>query len=223
MATVAENTGGQGPDDGKGTNSQDGTQSTGEQGKADDSGSDDPGATGDIDFAAKYEAERAKAVALQGQLNAAAEKADKAERATLSETENMKRDLDKLQKIAEEYDTFKKTTYLKLQVIEESGSKYKWNEKAIDDVVSSVDLDKITFSDLKDGKLKIDGLDMELKRIAKEKDYLLAPTGDSGNDGGSGGGNPGPGGGQPSGAHPYGSSGGSSKTDSDLLKKYKIA
>ncbi len=209
-----------GTGDGQGTNSTNSGEGSGTPNPKGDGGTDSSGGEGEIDYAAKYEEERAKGIALQGQLNAAAEEKDKAERSKLTGEQNMQRDLDRLTKIAEEYDKFKKTTYLKLQVIEESGDKYKWNPRAIDDVVNSVDLEKITFGELKDGALKIDGLDLELKRIAKEKDYLLQAIESSDEKGDKGGGS---GSGNPSGALPFGSSDGKSKSDADLMKKYKIA
>lgn len=153
--------------------------------------------------------------ALRAQLKERDTKIENMERASRSDAENLKRDLDKFKKIADEFDEFKQTTYLELQVLRTSGkdSKVEWNPQAIEDVCRSVNLDKLTFNG-DGGKItSIDGLDAELKRIAKEKPYLLAAQKDSGNEG-----NPSGQGGSGSGGK-----GGKSATDAELMSKYKIA
>ena len=170
-----------------------------------------------VDEDAKYEQERSNAVKLKSELNSAHEQLEALQRSQRSAEENQKRDLDRLKKLEAEFDSFKKGTFLELEISKEN--KYEWHPNALADVRNSVDFNKVTFSEMKDGKITVDGLDLELKRIAQEKPYLLKPkdkpkTQEAQAGSGSG---------LASGAHPYGSSNGGKTAEADLLKKYKIA
>ena len=170
-----------------------------------------------IEEDAKYEQERANAVKLKSELNSAHEQLEALQRSQRSAEENQKRDLDRLKKLEADFDSFKKGTFLELEISKES--KYEWHPNALADVRNSVDFSKVTFSEMKDGKITVDGLDLELKRIAQEKPYLLKPkekpkSQEAQSDSGSG---------LASGAHPYGSSTGGKTAEANLLKKYKIA
>ena len=171
-----------------------------------------------LDYQSKHEEERVNNLRLRSELTAAQEKLDALERSKLTVEENQRRDIDKLKELQKEFDLFKKTTFLELAISQET--KFQWHPNALADVRNSIDFDKVSFSDLKDGRMTVDGLDIELKRIAQEKPYLLKhkeKPKDSGraNDSASTG--------LASGAHPYGSSSKNKTADTDLLRKYKIA
>jgi len=195
-----------------------GTTSTGSSAGSDtDSGGADSG-SGDIDYAAKYEEERARSVSLSKSVNDANSQLEKLQRQSRSEDENRKADLEKFKKIADEFEKFKKSTYLELQILKET--KFKWHEKAISDVAHSIDMDSLVFEEA-DGKVsKIEGLGAALAQVAKDKPYLLVSakeaserrSDDEKPD-------------KASGSHPFGGTGGTGKatTDSELMKKYKIA
>lgn len=168
------------------------------------------------DSEAEYEQSRSDNLKLRSELNSAREELEALQRTQRSAEENARRDIDKLKNLQSEFELFKKTTFLELAISKET--KFEWHPNAIADVRNSIDFSKVNFSDLKDGKMTVEGLDLELKRIAQEKPYLLKPKEQKQpkEDKASGGG-------VASGAHPYGSSSGSKSADTDLLKKYKIA
>jgi hypothetical protein len=188
-------------------------------------GNSDAGSTEDILAEdAKYEQERANAVKLKSELTSAQEQLEALQRTQRTAEENQRRDMDRLKKLEAEFDSFKKNTFLELAIGKET--KYDWHPNALGDVRNSIDFTKVVFSELKDGQMTVEGLDLELKRIAQEKPYLLKPkaegqSGGRSKDQGSQGNSPQ--GTMPSGAHPYGSSTGGKTADTDLLKKYKIA
>ena len=172
---------------------------------------------------AKYEQERANAIKMKSELTSAQEQLEAMQRTQRTAEENQKRDMDRLKKLETEFDQFKKSTFLELAIGKET--KFDWHPNAIADVRNSIDFTKVVFSELKDGAMTVEGLDLELKRIAQEKPYLLKPKaegqGSRSKDQGSQSNSPE--GTIPSGAHPYGSSTGGKTADTDLLKKYKIA
>jgi hypothetical protein len=171
---------------------------------------------------AKYEQERANAIKMKSELTSAQEQLEAMQRTQRTAEENQKRDMDRLKKLETEFDQFKKSTFLELAIGKET--KFDWHPNAIADVRNSIDFTKVVFSELKDGAMTVEGLDLELKRIAQEKPYLLKPKaegqGSRSKDQGAQDNSP-----QniPSGAHPFGSSTGGKTADTDLLKKYKIA
>jgi len=212
------------PDDGAGTTDQASEKKTADQGRDDgsktsggkDGGGSDSGDADVDDHQAALDAANEARREAERKLQERETKDAEAERAKLNADERARQDAETLRQLQEQFDSFKKTTFLELAIYREG--KYNWEDGAISDVVSNVDLKKVSFSELKDGTLKADGIDLELKRIAKEKPYLLKKVSDGGD------GKPeGPAGQQVSGAHPYGGSDGKKSTDAEIMKKYKIA
>jgi hypothetical protein len=132
----------------------------------------------------------------------------------------LERDYNAMKTRASKLENFMQTTYIDAAIVKDV--RYAWNN--IEDVRLNIK-DSAIRLDMETGE--IEGLDLELKRIAKAKPYLLkkkATREDSDDDQGDGNGRQGnPGNRRQSGAHPFG---GRTKTDGKdrarIASKYKI-
>jgi hypothetical protein len=161
-------------------------------GDGQDSGSSGPSVEDQLD------AEKKKNIQLNRQLTQAKNEKTKADqdKDAVKERDTYKAENDKLKALMD-------GKFLLWSI--ETDKKYAWQNA--EDVRAFIKDDEINI-DVETGQ--VEGLDMALKRIAKEKPYLLVPKQDS---------NPG----QPSGSHPAGSKAGSVADDSKRLgAKYKI-
>lgn len=126
------------------------------------------------------------------------------------------------------YEKLMRTSYIENAINKVSAVKnkdgnpiYEWHD--IEDVRSAIDMDSISIN-MDTGE--VEGLDVELKRIAKKKPHYLRQA-DDGGDQGKGRGNQGGGRRPPppgaSGAHPFGGAARARVTDDQkLMEKYKI-
>jgi hypothetical protein len=199
----------------------DGDDAGGDAGQSDDksgdSGSDQSDAGGDNsgdggdsgedpikDLEAKLDAEKKLRIKLQRDLDKNQQEKDKANQDVAAERDDIKGKYDKLK-------TFVETGYLDTAIMKDK--KYDWHD--VEAVRAFIDKNNIRL-DIETGE--VEGLDMELKRIAKEKPYLLVPKQNQEDQGGSGAGS-----GPPSGSHPFGGSTRQRETDKQKIgSKYKI-
>jgi hypothetical protein len=209
----------------------DGDDASGDAGKDDDkpgdsgpdsgdSGGDSGDAGGDAgedpvkDLEAKLDAEKKLRIKLQRDLDKQNQEKEKQNEDVVAERDELKGKYDKLK-------TFVETGYLDTAIIKESSvkdksgtPKYDWED--VEAVRIFIDKNNIRL-DIETGQ--VEGLDMELKRIAKEKPYLLVKKQESEDAGAGGGGGSGP----PSGSHPFGGSARQRETDKNKIgAKYKI-
>lgn len=180
----------------------------GDSGNGADENSGD-GADDGPDLETQLDATKRENIRLKTQLENAKEKR---EDKTKNESKE-KADLDKLRAQNAKMSALMETSYLETAILKES--KYKWH--SVDDVRTFINKSSIRL-DLDSGK--IEGLDLELKRIAKEKPYLLALSADSAPNGEQGGSGRPP---QGSGQHPFGGQTRQRQTDKTALgKKYRL-
>lgn len=175
------------------------------------------------DLQAQLDTERAARIALQKERDDAAESAKQealqqqdANKQVESERDDYKQKYEKLKGLME-------TSYLETAILKQykepdaegkNGKGFNFHDPA--DVRTFLNQSVIRLN-MDTGE--VEGLDLELKRIAKEKPYLLKPTGENKNEGG-GGFTPPPGN---TGNHPRGTSQHQRETDRNkLAEKYKI-
>jgi hypothetical protein len=128
---------------------------------SDDSGDDDKKSSASTEE--QLDAERRKNIALQKKLDKQKQDKDAAEadKDAAKDRDKYKAQVEKRDKLIE--------SKLKLWSIE-TNRKYKWNNP--EDVVAFIRPDEISI-DLESDDPEVEGLDLALKRIAKEKPYLL--------------------------------------------------
>jgi hypothetical protein len=181
---------------------QGGQQQQNSSGDAGDSGDQNDGSSDSGDSSPSLEeqldAEKKKNIALNKQLSKATEDKKKADqdRDAAKERDEYKAKNDKLQELLD-------SKFLVWCIT--TDTKYKWQN--VEDVIKFINADEINI-DVEKGT--VDGLDLALKRIAKDKSYLLVPKEDGT-------------GGQPSGSHPQGGKATSTIDEQKRLgAKYRI-
>lgn len=193
--------------------------STGESGK--DGAAKSDGKSADIDSAAALEAALDKSkgenIKLKGQLASLQDQIEelggKVDETDADKTQTEK-DYSKLEKKYNKLTAAMTTTYMDASI---RAGKFDWQNTR--DVAKFVEADSIRVN-LDTGE--IEGLDLELKRIAKDKPYLLKPKKEDTSDNVDKGGSrqpPAPGSGQ----HPFGGAARQRETDNNKIRdKYKI-
>jgi hypothetical protein len=173
--------------------------SGGDTGQAGDQGDGDSGSgDGSPTLEEQLDAEKKKNIRLNKELSKAQQDKKKADqdRDAAKERDDLKTENDKLHELMD-------SKFLVWAIA--TDSKHTWQDA--EDVVKFIKSDEINI-DIEKGT--VDGLDLALKRIAKDKPYLLVPK-----DDGTGG--------QPSGSHPVGSKTGSTADEIRKIgEKYKI-
>jgi hypothetical protein len=162
-----------------------------------DSGSDS-GDSGELSIEDQLDAERKKNIQLRRQLTKSEsdKKKSDADRDAIKERDELKSENDKIKGMLN-------SSFLVWSI--GNNSKFKWQNP--EDVVKFIKMDEINI-DIDTGEIQ--GLDIALKRVAKDKPYLLIPEGPTGPQ-------------IPSGSHPVGSKPGDRITEQKRLgQKYKI-
>jgi hypothetical protein len=186
------------PQDQQGNGQQQDTGQGSEQGGEDTDSGNDSGDSGPS-LEAQLEAEKRKNLKLSKDLGKAEAEKNKAneDKDAAKERDEVKAENAKLKGLLE-------GKFLAWSI--ETEKKYAWQN--VEDVIKFISDDEI---DINVDKGQIEGLDMALKRIAKEKPYLLVQKQDDQQQR------------PPSGSHPVGSKSGDTVTEQHRLgKKYKI-
>lgn len=193
-----------------GKDGKDGKADKGSDGKGEPELSDDQKKLADTEK--KLDDEKKARIKLQRDIDKSNEEKNKDHESVEAERDSLKEKYDKLLKFVE-------TGYLDTAIMKDK--KYEWHD--VEGVRAFLNHDNIRM-DLDTGA--VDGLDMELKRIAKERPYLLVPKAedeDPRNNGRGSGSGFTPRDQRGTGNHPYGGSTHQRETDSAKLgKKYKI-
>lgn len=186
---------------------------------ADDKSKRDAGKSGDdTDPEARVDALKRENIRLRQQLDNKKE----AEKTKEKDESDQQKEYNKVKSRNAQLERMMETNVIETAILKEK--KYDWQD--VEDVRRFIDMDALHIDY---DKGTIQGLDLELKRLAKSKPYLLTPKkqddqddGDQGDQSGNQGGNQG--GRRQSGGHPYGSARpGRKDLDKDALKaKYKI-
>lgn len=171
-----------------------------DSGPADSGSSDtDSGESGELSLEDQLDAEKKKNIQLRRQLTKSEtdKKKSDADRDAIKERDELKAENDKIKSMLN-------STFLIWSI--GNNAKFKWQNP--EDVVKFIKMDEINV-DIDTGEIQ--GLDIALKRIAKDKPYLLVPEEE-------------PQGPRiPSGSHPVGSKPGDRTTEVNRLgQKYKI-
>lgn len=147
------------------------------------------------------------------------DKIDEEKREKTKDSKDRDKELTRIQDENARLTTFMNTSFVETAILKEK--KYDWHD--ISDVMRFVDKNSIRI-DLETGE--IDGLGLELKRLAKDKPYLLAKKEkprDRDDEDDKEDKDKGPGGRRPSGTHPFGTRNRREAPNVDALRtKYKI-
>jgi hypothetical protein len=188
-------------------------------GNADNSDGDD-GKSDHEELEKKFDSERKARLKLQRELDKRDQEAAKANTDVEAERDDYKQKYEQLKQYVEKDGLETAIMKMSSQKDKDGKAKYDWHD--IEAVAAFIDKNNIRL-DMDNGS--VDGLDLELKRIAKDRPYLLVPTKTPEDAGGNPGGasrspqdgNP------PSGGHPFGSGGRQRETDKQKLgAKFKI-
>lgn len=164
------------------------------------------------DYESKLDKEKADRIKLQAKLDEAQAKLNEKLAGDQTEAQQTAAERDQLKEKYEKLKEFMETGYLDTAILKEK--KYDWHD--VEAVRAFIDKNNIRM-DMDTGK--IEGLDIELKRIAKEKPYLLVNKTDQPAPN-----TPPPAAGTPSsGSHPFGGSARQRETDrAKIAAKYRI-
>jgi hypothetical protein len=179
----------------------------------------DDGKSDSDEFEKKFDQERKARLKLQRELDKRDQEAAKVNTDTEAELNDYKQKYEQLKAYVEK-------DGIDTAIMKESNKKdkdghpkYEWHD--VEAVRAFINKDNIRL-DLEAGT--VDGLDLELKRIAKERSYLLVPSKQPDNNDGNPADKSPANGGPASGGHPFGAGGGRQReTDSKKIgAKYKI-
>ena len=164
------------------------------------------------DYESKLDKEKAERIRLQTQLDQTQAQLKEKALGEQTEAQQTAAERDQLKEKYDKLKQFMETGYLDTAILKEK--KYDWHD--VEAVRAFIDKNNIRM-DMDTGK--IEGLDIELKRIAKEKPYLLVNKTDQPAPN-----TPPPAAGTPSsGSHPFGGSARQRETDrAKIAAKYKI-